>query len=261
MSGGIMGLADIRSLRLWFGNYVKTFYSDDADIQAHVRLKEEHTARVCELMTELSDSLETCEELRELAETVALFHDVGRFQQYTQYRTFNDFRSEDHACMAVRILRENSVLAHLPAAKQELVQKAVRYHNGRDVPPEIDEALQLTKMIRDADKIDILAMITSEDELFKILPSPEYGGMNTVSAGMAEYILQGNVARFEHIRTVADQMLFRMSWVLDMNYPWTFIQVREKQYLEKMSAKLTQNHAVRSVLQYLAEYRDKRADA
>ena len=254
-----MGLTDIRPLRRWFDGYVKTFYSDDVDIQAHVLLKESHTARVCDRMLELSDSLEMSGEKRTLAEIVALFHDVGRFQQYTQYRTFNDFRSEDHACMAVRILQENGVLTHLPEAQQELVQKAVRYHNGREVPADSSETLQYARMIRDADKVDILTMITSDDELFRMLPSPEYGGKDHVSDGMAEYIMQGNVARFEHIRTVSDLMLFRMSWVLDMNFPWTFHQVRKQRFLEKMSAKLTQNDSVNNVLEYLSAYRDERA--
>ena len=84
--------------------------------------------------------------------------------------------------------------------------------------------------------------------------------MDHVSAGMAEYILQGNVARFEHIRTAADQMLFRMSWVLDMNFSWTFRQVREQQFLERMSDKMVQNDAVRNVMRYLTAYRDERAE-
>jgi putative nucleotidyltransferase with HDIG domain len=126
--------ADIRPLRRWFKEYVQSFYSPDVDIQAHVRLKEEHTVRVCDRMAELSVALRLADEQAVLAETVALFHDVGRFQQYTQYRTFNDFRSEDHACLGVRILRQTGILSTLPQSQQELVQKAVRYHNGRDVP-------------------------------------------------------------------------------------------------------------------------------
>jgi putative nucleotidyltransferase with HDIG domain len=251
--------ADIRPLRRWFKEYVQSFYSTDSDIQAHVRLKEEHTARVCERMTELSGALRLSDEQTALAETVALFHDVGRFQQYTQYRTFNDFRSEDHACLGVRILRQTGVLSELSQPQQQLVQKAVRYHNGRDIPADSREAVYLAQMIRDADKIDILAMITTDDELFRILPSPEFGGMAQVSPGTVDFILQGQVARFEHIRTVADQMLFRMSWLLDMNFSWTFQTVRKQGYLEKMAAQLPPTDSVRRVVEYLSEYRDKRA--
>ncbi len=251
---------EVRAFRRWFTEYVQTFYTDDADIQAHVRLKEEHTDRVCERMRELASALRLTEEQNALAETIALFHDVGRFKQYTQYRTFNDFRSEDHACLGVRILCESGVLSSLRGSQQTLIQKAVRYHNKRDVPDDSAESVYLSRMIRDADKVDILAMITSDDELFKILPSPEFGGMEQVSPGIAEIILQGNVAHFEQIRTAADQMLFRMSWLLDMNFAWTFQAVREQCFLEKMAGNLPQTDRIRRVIEYLAEYRDRRAD-
>ncbi len=251
---------DIRPLQRWFTEYVRSFYSDDADIQAHVKLKEDHTARVCERMTELSDSIAMTPEQRVLAKTVALFHDVGRFLQYTQYRTFNDFRSEDHACMGVRILQETGVLAELPETHQVWVQKAVRYHNGRDIPPDCEESVHLARMIRDTDKVDILEMLTNDDELFRMLPMPEYGGMKQVSSVTVETILQGQVARFEHIRTAGDLMLFRMSWLLDMNFSWTFRKVKEREYLEKMASKLPETAEVRRVTEFLARYRDRRAD-
>ena len=50
----------------------------------------------------------------------------------------------------------------LPPARQALVQKAVRYHNGREIPPDDAETVFFARMIRDADKLDILEMITSE---------------------------------------------------------------------------------------------------
>jgi hypothetical protein len=56
-------------------------------------------------------------------------------------------------------------------------------------------------------------------------------------------------------------MLFRMSWLLDMNFPWTFQTVREQGYLEKMAAQLPPTDSVRRVVKYLSEYRDQRATA
>lgn len=247
-----------RRLRNWFDEYAHSFYSDDADIQAHVRLKEDHTARVCDHMGKLADSLRLTPEQDLLARLVALLHDVGRFRQYTQYRTFNDFRSEDHACLGVRILRETGVLSELPPAQQALVQKAVRYHNGREIPPDDAETVFFARMIRDADKLDILEMITSENELFRMLPMPEYGG-EQVSAATLDCILAGQVARFEHIRTAADLLLFRMSWVFDMNFPWTFQTVQQRQYLEKMAAQLPDVPGVQRVTEFLMAQRDRRA--
>ena len=161
--------------------------------------------------------------------------------------------------MGVRILQETGVLAEMPESQQMLVQKAVRYHNGREIPPDTEEAVFLARMIRDADKIDILEMLTSDDELFRMLPMPEYDEKQPVSSGTVEYIMQGHVARFEHIRTAADLMLFRMSWLLDMNFPWTFRKVQDRKYLEKMISKLPKTDDVRRVSKYLTEHRDRRA--
>lgn len=249
--------ADLHLFRCWFSEYVRSFYSEDPDIQAHVKLKEDHTARVCERMSELAESLAISPEQQFLAEMVALFHDVGRFQQYTKYRTFNDFLSEDHACLGVRILQEKGVLKGLPDLQQTLVHKAVRYHNGREIPQDNEDAVFLARMIRDADKLDILEMLTNDDELFRMLPMPEYGGMQQVSAGTVEYILQGKVARFEQIRTAADLMLFRMSWLFDMNFSWTFRKVLEREYLEKMASQLPRTTEIKRVVCFLSEYRDR----
>ena len=113
-----MNPAILAQMQRWFLEYARSFYSGDEDVQAHICLKEAHTARVCDRMGQLSDSLRLTPEQDAIARLVALFHDVGRFRQYTQYRTFNDFRSEDHACLGVRILRETGVLAELPPAWQ-----------------------------------------------------------------------------------------------------------------------------------------------
>ena len=101
-------------------------------------------------------------------------------------------------------------------------------------------------------------MLTSDDELLRMLPMPEYGGMQQVSSGTVQDILQGQVARFEHIRTAGDLMLFRMSWMLDMNFSWTFRKVKERKYLEKMDSQLPRTADVRRVTEFLTEYRDRR---
>ena len=253
-----MNSAILAQKQRWFLEYVQSFYSDDADIQAHVRLKEEHTARVCDRMGQLSDSLRLTPEQDVVAHLAALFHDVGRFRQYTQYRTFNDFRSEDHGCLGERILRETGVLADLPLAKQALVQKAVRYHNGREIPPDDAETVFFARMIRDADKLDILEMITVENEFSPMLPMPEYRGQE-VSGAMLDCIVTGQVGRFEHIRTAADLLLFRMSWVFDMNFSWTLREVKRRQYLEKMAAQLPDFPGVHEVAEFLMAQSDRRA--
>ena len=42
-----------------------------------------------------------------IAEAVALLHDVGRFEQYKRYGTFNDRKSVNHAALGVEIMKKN----------------------------------------------------------------------------------------------------------------------------------------------------------
>ena len=64
--------------------------------------------------------------------------------------------SVDHGELGEQILRENRVLEKLARDQQELVFKAVRYHNRKELPSVEDEAfIFFTNLLRDADKLDI----------------------------------------------------------------------------------------------------------
>ncbi|MCJ7615457.1 MAG: HD domain-containing protein, partial [Desulfobacterales bacterium] len=93
---------DLNHLKTWFTEYVSNFYSDDPDYNHLIRLKEEHTIRVCRNIAMLGKELGLSDQDMVLAETIALFHDIGRFKQYKTYRTFSDFVSENHAMLGLR---------------------------------------------------------------------------------------------------------------------------------------------------------------
>ena len=82
-------------LKNWFIEYVKTFKTGDFYYLQNISLKEEHTARVCLEIVDVGKSLDLNQSNLYLAEVMALFHDVGRFEQYAKYRTFFDLVSED----------------------------------------------------------------------------------------------------------------------------------------------------------------------
>ena len=69
-----------------------------------IRLKIEHTYRVCGLCQQIARSLELPEEGVDIAWLTGLLHDVGRFEQQRVYGTFIDADSIDHAKYGARIL-------------------------------------------------------------------------------------------------------------------------------------------------------------
>lgn len=118
----------LKKFRRWFDDYVAGFYGDDKFINTNLRLKEQHSQRVCQEMRYLADKLLLSDNQKRIARAIALFHDIGRFEQFTKYRTYNDFRSVDHCLLGLEVLREAGVLDGIAGAERKLIEKAIEYH-------------------------------------------------------------------------------------------------------------------------------------
>ena len=89
------------SLYRWFRDYVGGFTSDNPRVQAHLKLKDQHTYRVCAEMRHLVKCLALPDRDARIAEAIALLHDTGRFEQFVRYQTFMDSRSENHCLLGL----------------------------------------------------------------------------------------------------------------------------------------------------------------
>ena len=111
------------AFKQWFTDYVRRFYTaDDTLLNDHIRLKECHTHRVCKEMRDLAEALKMDAEQTRLAEAIALLHDVGRFPQFQQYRTYKDTISENHCLLALKVLAEDKVLDVLDADERAIIE-------------------------------------------------------------------------------------------------------------------------------------------
>ncbi|WP_269849097.1 HD domain-containing protein [Methanosarcina horonobensis] len=156
---------DLDFFRKWFFGYVKQFSSPDSFIQENIDLKIEHTGRVCKNILLLAKSEKVSEKECILAEVIALFHDLGRFEQFMRYKTFRDSESENHALMGIKILNKEKILSRISGKEESLILKAIEYHNLMEIPENIEAFSKLhffTRLIRDADKIDILRLACEE---------------------------------------------------------------------------------------------------
>ena len=136
--------------------YVHSFDVTDEKIQ----LKIEHTFQVVQVMDSLTESLHLNDKQKEIARIIALFHDIGRFEQVKKYHTFVDANSVDHADLGCQILLETKMLEE----EEELILCAIRNHNKLRVEPGLDaEHRLMCALIRDADKCDIFRVFASEE--------------------------------------------------------------------------------------------------
>ena len=142
----------LEDFKRWFTEYTAGFYKDDVFVNANLKLKEEHTRRVCDEMNYLTEFLGLSESQRLVAETIALFHDLGRYEQVTKYRTFSDARSVPHGPLAVQVLAGNNVLDNLEPRQRTVIEQAIILHATRELEGDLDEDIGLfARLIRAAD--------------------------------------------------------------------------------------------------------------
>lgn len=69
---------------------------------------------------------------------------------------FRDSESDNHARLAIDVIRDENILAGLDPAEQLLIEEAVRFHNLLEPPARFESPTRrYIDLIRDADKLDI----------------------------------------------------------------------------------------------------------
>lgn len=223
----------------WFETYTHGFDAPEPGVQQGMDLKRAHTRRVCEAVRDIGRSLNLSPRDMCIAEAAALLHDIGRFEQYRQYRTFSDTLSEDHAALGVKVIQTQGILRPLDRDTAGMITRVVGYHNRAGLPEHEDErCLFFLKLIRDADKVDIWRVVT---DYYRIAhthrnPTIELNLPDTpqISDPVYDTLKQGRLVQMADLKTLNDFKLLQMGWVFDLNFPRTFQLVREKGYLEML---------------------------
>lgn len=239
-------MIDLHFLYQWLDKYIHTFYTDDKFVMERVLLKEVHSKRVANSMVMLAKNERLTDRQQMLAEVVGLFHDIARFRQVTEYRTFVDAESFDHGSVGAKILAETDILRDLPQKEQNIVFFAVMNHNKMLIPPTTPENELFAKLIRDADKLDI----------FRILPPVEAD--HNYAPAMVNQLKKGGVLSYTDVKSLADKRLIRLSWFYDINFDWTLNALVEEGHLARQFAALPDNEDSRIIKATMQEYIDKR---
>lgn len=229
----------------WFENYVSKFSSPDENIQINYNIKKEHTFKVCGEIINIGKSLNLSREDLFIAETIALFHDLGRFEQYKIYGTFSDEKSLNHSELAISILDEYSVLKELKEKDYLAVINSILNHNRLEINKTDDEKTAFfSRMIRDADKLDIYRLFlhyqknnkTSRNDTIELNLSKD----DNVSDLIYSDILNGKIIRYSDLKTSNDFKLLRLSWIYDLNFLYSFNKIRRKNYIGLLFEQLPQ---------------------
>ena len=256
-----MNQQDFTTIKEEFDNYVSNFSLAKAEEQQNIDLKYHHSYQVCQKMRQIIDDMLEGEQSY-IAKTIALLHDIGRFKQYQEYKTFADAKSEDHAQLGVSVIKDNDFLAPVDPRTTELILKAIQYHNKPYLPEnESEECLLYTKLIRDADKLDIWRVVLKEYTSQSDNNAVNLGlsTAEKISDAVYQQIMAEEVVKYEDLETISDFKLLQMGWVFDINFGPSFAIIKEKEYIDRLYDTLPKTPATKEIYSKINSYLEQQS--
>lgn len=213
-----------------FMNYVSDYDITDSKI----RLKVEHTTRVAEICNIIAADLGLTDYDVDLAWVLGMLHDIGRFEQIRRYNTFNDADSVDHAQFGADLLFIDGLLGtfvDLNDGDNRLIEIAIRNHNAYTIAQGLSEReLTFCKIIRDADKIDILRA-NSEFTLEEVYNVSTYDVRNSIVSDDVMKAFDEEHAVLRNLKkTAPDYRVGIISLMYELEYPISYKVLLEQNY-------------------------------
>jgi len=253
----------ITELKEWFTHYVQTFKYGNRELKQNTILKEEHTLQVCKEIIELADQLGLNNNEQRLAEIIALFHDIGRFEQFARYRTFVDKQSGNHAELGIKILKNYGMLDQFEDSTKNLIFRTIQYHNRASLPQEETETcLFFSKLLRDADKLDIWRVVTDyyhrENGKRNGALELELPDTPGISDEVYQDMINKKIVKINHMKNLNDFKLLQVGWIFDINFTATFQAVRSRRYLEKIREVLPVSEKINIIFSVVHSHLDEK---
>ncbi len=223
---------DREAVKRAFAAYTDKYNSQDPKI----KLKIDHTYRVADLCDRISRTVQGADP--DLAWLCGMLHDVGRFEQVRQYNTFSDAQSVDHAAFGADLLFVDDLVdsfGKYDEGCKDILETAIRNHNKFVIDEGLsDEYLAYCKILRDADKIDILRV--NVDTPLEDIYNVSTEGLK--AAAVSEEVKQGFKERRTILRAVRktpiDVFVGHISLIFGLEYPISIQIIKEQGYLHKM---------------------------
>ncbi|MDY0131999.1 MAG: HD domain-containing protein [Desulforegulaceae bacterium] len=230
----------------FFTNYSLEFKTRFPQFYEAFHLKEIHCKNVAVEAVKIGEKLCLTSEELKFCELIGLFHDMGRFPQFAEFKTFNDLISCDHGKKSVLEAIRTNLVFKIEKEKRDVFLSSLFFHNKKKMP-EFKQSKKhiksfFLKILRDADKLDIYRVVCQNylgtNKNSKII-SMNFEDSGEISPKIISDILNHKPASITAVKSLTDLKLSQMSWVFDLNFKFSIEQVKKKQIPEIIFSTIT----------------------
>ena len=237
----------------YFDDYVFNYDMTDPDIN----YKYYHSYRVMDTMELLATELNLSSKDAYLAKVIGLLHDIGRFEQDKLYNSFKDGKF-DHGNYGVQFLKETNFLDHFNIDKSdyEVVYQAIDNHNQFKINDGLNKReLLFAKLIRDADKLDILYALGSP-KIKGILKQDD----KDISKNVELDFFKERPANTKNIKSLNDGLIISFCYIYDINFKETYQIINKNKYYDKIYERINRKDIFKKYLKHTNKYIEERID-
>lgn len=225
-------MIDLQKARVAFQKYISRY---DVTVPS-VRLKVIHTYEVMKCSQYLCDKLSLTQDEKDLASLIALLHDIGRFEQWTRYQSFADYKTMDHALFSSELLFEDGFIREFIADSQydDIIKNAIEQHNRYQIEEGFDkQTLLFIHLIRDADKLDNFR-VKEEEKIEDILfASIEEVNQSLISTSVYEQMYHQQLVYAPNRKTYLDMWLSYIAFIYDLYFDESVQYIKENHWIQR----------------------------
>ena len=229
-------------------------YVSDFDFKVDgIEYKYYHSYRVQKYSEKISDMLNLGLKDKKLASDIGLLHDIGRFHQLEKYNSFCD-KKFDHADYGAKILFEDNLILNYDINKcdYEIVKKAIRNHNKYQIEDGLNEReVFFAKLVRDADKIDILNAFSS----IRVLEICECD--EEISPSVREEFFNNITVRNVNVKNKNDKIISMLAFLFDINFEVSYRIIKEEDFINKFYDAIKHKEIFKEYFDYANKYLDE----
>lgn len=254
---------DLEKARTEFDNYLQEFDASNDKI----KLKIVHTENVVKSAREIAMRMKLSVEDRELAELIALLHDIGRFEQLRRFNSFEETAMMEHAAYGVQLLfgKEKLIERFIQdTSYDDIIYEAIARHSDYSIGDITDEKTLLhARLIRDADKLDN-CRVKLEDSVEAIIDVDAVTvGQQLITDKIWEACLRREAIVSSERVTKMDYWVSYVGYFFDINFPQTYEIIKRENYVEKIIDRIPYSNPdtaekMAQLKQIVLEYMDER---